>query len=115
VVHEGAIDGGCRNHIELGQTRLICTVPSERYFHGAARFDDSTMLIYGGFSHRCEDYCDDLWSLDLRNVGSRNYSKTWTEVGVWPIFCLRCFMLVVDIAGSSLISAYCVCFPVLSK
>jgi hypothetical protein len=41
-------------------------VPSERAFHGAARFNDSTMLIYGGFSHRCEEYCDDVWSFDLR-------------------------------------------------
>lgn len=80
VVHEGAIDGGCKNHIEGGGTRVICTVPSERYFHGAAHFDDSTMLVYGGFSNLCVDYCDDLWSLDLRSVASRNFSKMWTEV-----------------------------------
>ena len=36
-------------------------------------FNDSTMLIYGGFSQRCEDYCDDLWSFDMRD-------NTWMEV-----------------------------------
>lgn len=53
VLHEGAVDGGCKNIVEGREgTREICTVPSERFFHGAARFNDSTMLIYGGFSHR---------------------------------------------------------------
>ena len=31
---------------------------------------------YGGFSHRCEDYCDDLWSYDFRD-------NTWMEI--YPI------------------------------
>ena len=46
--------------------REVCPVPSERWQHGAAMFNDSTMLIYGGFSQRCEDYCNDLWSYDFR-------------------------------------------------
>lgn len=25
----------------------------------------STMLVYGGFSHRCEDYCSDMWSFNV--------------------------------------------------
>ena len=36
-------------------------------------FDDSTMLVYGGFSQRCEDYCDDLWSFDVRD-------GSWMEI-----------------------------------
>ena len=36
-------------------------------------FDDSTMLVYGGFSQRCEDYCDDLWAFDVRD-------NTWMEI-----------------------------------
>ena len=65
----GARRGGCR--YVLG--REVCTHPSERWRHGASMFDDSTMLIYGGFSQRCEDYCDDLWSFDVRD-------KSWMEI-----------------------------------
>ena len=36
-------------------------------------FNDSTMMIYGGFSQKCEDYCDDMWSFDLRD-------NTWMEI-----------------------------------
>ena len=60
--HPSALEGGCR--MVLG--REICSVPAERWQHGTAMFNDSTMLIYGGFSQRCEDYCDDLWSYDFR-------------------------------------------------
>ena len=28
--------------------------------------DEHTMLMYGGYSHECGDFCDDLWSFDLR-------------------------------------------------
>ena len=52
LLHAGAPDGDCKNY--LGASGEICSVPSERYYHGAAVFNDSTMLIYGGFSHRCE-------------------------------------------------------------
>jgi len=69
VMHAGATHGGCSYY--LG--REICDVPYERWYHSAAMFNDSTMLIYGGYSHRCEDYCDDMWSFDLRD-------NTWTEI-----------------------------------
>jgi hypothetical protein len=65
----GAVNGGCR--IVMGEE--ICTTPSERFLHGAATFKDNTMLIYGGFSHRCEDYCDDMWMFNFRD-------NSWTEV-----------------------------------
>ncbi len=48
-------------------------VPSERWRQGAAMFDDNTMLVYGGYSQRCGDYCDDVWSFDLRD-------NTWMEI-----------------------------------
>lgn len=64
IEHPGAEDGECK--IILG--RLICTVPTERWLHGAAMFNDTTMLIYGGFSQRCQDYCDDMWSYDIRSA-----------------------------------------------
>jgi hypothetical protein len=44
----GARLGGCKFYrgIEL------CDTPGERWGHGAAMFDDNTMLIYGGYGHR---------------------------------------------------------------
>jgi hypothetical protein len=65
----GSINGGCR--IVMGVE--VCTHPSERWLHRAEIFQDSTMLIYGGFSHRCEDYCDDMWRF---NFGD----NSWTEI-----------------------------------
>lgn len=54
-------------------------------------FDDETMIVYGGYSQRCGDYCDDAWSFDLRD-------NTWMEIyplghfseGITPcqLFCL---------------------------
>ena len=69
--HVGAWQGGCKSI--LG--REICTVPSERWLHGAQVFNDSTMLIYGGFSQRCEDYCDDMWAFDLRNTSGGKWMQ----------------------------------------
>jgi hypothetical protein len=59
--HPGALQGGCT--IQLGIE--VCTVPSERYSHGSVMFDDGTMYVYGGFSQRCEDYCDNVWFFDI--------------------------------------------------
>lgn len=69
LLHPGAPEGGCV--IQLGI--LVCNVPSERYMHASALFDDGTMYIYGGFSQRCQDYCDDLWMFDL-------FLKGWREL-----------------------------------
>eukprot|EP01036_Dinobryon_divergens_P033211 gene33211-42946_t len=65
----GAAEGGCT--IQLGI--LVCTTPSERYNHGSVLFDDGTLYVYGGFSKRCDDYCDDLWYFDI-------YKKAWREM-----------------------------------
>jgi len=31
------------------------------------------MYAYGGFSQRCQDYCDDIWNFDI-------YMKAWQEI-----------------------------------
>ena len=59
--HAGASQGGCV--IQLGVQ--VCTVPSERYNHGSAMFSDGCLYVYGGFSERCQDYCDDMWFFDI--------------------------------------------------
>ncbi len=51
----------------------MCTVPSERYNHGSVYFKDGTFYVYGGYSQRCADYCDDVWMFDI-------YIKSWREV-----------------------------------
>ena len=51
----------------------MCNVPSERYNHGAALFKDGCMYVYGGFSLRCQDYCDDIWFFDI-------YLMNWREI-----------------------------------
>ena len=61
IWHPGALEGGC--NIQLGIE--VCNVPSERWNHGTAYFDDGTMYVYGGFSQRCADYCDDMWMFDI--------------------------------------------------
>jgi len=40
--------------------------------HGSAMFDDGTLFVYGGFSQRCVDYCDDMWYFDI-------YLKSWKQ------------------------------------
>jgi hypothetical protein len=67
--HPGAQQGGCG--IQLGIE--VCTTPSERWNHGTATFGDGTVYVYGGFSQRCADYCEDIWMFDL-------YMKGWLEV-----------------------------------
>jgi hypothetical protein len=36
-------------------------------------FPDGTMYIYGGYSQRCADFCDDVWMFDI-------YVKSWRQV-----------------------------------
>jgi hypothetical protein len=69
VLHGGDRDGACK----FMNGKSVCFTPSERWHHGAAMFDDNTMLIYGGFSHACQDYCDDMWSFDTRD-------NSWMEI-----------------------------------
>ena len=61
VLHPGIPYGGCRDKDGL----RTCETPSERWEHVAAMIDSSTMVVYGGYSQECEDYCDDVWSFDF--------------------------------------------------
>lgn len=63
VLHPGDLNGQC----VFQNGKEVCETPSERWRHGAAMFKDETMLIYGGFSYRCVDYCDDMWAFDARD------------------------------------------------
>lgn len=54
-------------------TIKVCTVPSERWNHGGVYFQDETMYVYGGFSQRCADFCDDMWMFDIG-------MKSWRQV-----------------------------------
>lgn len=69
VLNIGALEGGCV--IQLGF--LVCTHPSERYSHSIAMFDDGTMYVYGGYSLRCQDFCDDIWYFDV-------FMKSWKQL-----------------------------------
>lgn len=69
ILHSGIQFGGCNNENGV----LVCDTPSERWGHGATMLDESTMAVYGGYSHECEDYCDDFWLFDL-------HSLQWTQV-----------------------------------
>lgn len=69
VWHPGTLEGGCV--IALGQE--VCTVPAERWRHGAVYFSDETMYVYGGFALRCADFCDDMWMFDIN-------MRQWREV-----------------------------------
>lgn len=61
LVHPNADMGGC----ELRNGTSVCTHPNERFHHTAAAFDDGTLIVYGGFSRMCEDFCSDVWTIDL--------------------------------------------------
>ncbi len=69
LLHIGARHDGCT----LVGEKEFCSVPSERWGHTSAIFHDDTMVVYGGYSHRCLDYCDDVWAFDLRD-------NTWHEI-----------------------------------
>jgi len=61
LVEAGAALGGCviRNEEE------VCTHPQERFGHAAATFLDGLLVVTGGFSRMCVDYCNDMWELRL--------------------------------------------------
>ena len=65
VLHPGKRYGGCRD--DEGGER-VCDIPSERWGHGAAMIDAKTMVVYGGYSQECEDYCDDVWTFDFESM-----------------------------------------------
>lgn len=79
MINPGASQGGC--NIELGIT--VCTHPSERYNHGSVLFDDGTLYVYGGYSQRCTDYCDDLWFFDIYLKVTTQSNSTFHTTSFW--------------------------------
>ena len=72
VLHPGSIFGDCYSKPN-GERK--CKIPSERWGHDAEMIDSDTMLVYGGFSQECDDYCDDLWSFNFKTL-------SWEEVSI---------------------------------
>ena len=63
-LHKGAPLGGC----EMVEGVEICPFPTERYEHTAQivmKDGKETLVIYGGFSTFCEDYCNDMWQYNF--------------------------------------------------
>jgi hypothetical protein len=70
---------------------IIATVPfvgvpgvscvAECIVCGGVAVSRSTLVVYGGYSHRCEDFCDDVWSF---NVSKCVYDRNchWYEDAV---------------------------------
>ena len=52
--------------------------PSSRYQHSAAVRRDA-MLVYGGYSQLCGDYCSDLWQFNLTQRDSAGRGS-WTQL-----------------------------------
>ena len=89
----GALLGGCRNYNDA----VHCSHPLERYGHAAAilyetppinlpqsRTLPAHLLIYGGASQLCVDYCTDMWSLNLTQCSLNATAAAgclWKEVG----------------------------------
>jgi hypothetical protein len=69
--------GGCRNY----NNTQVCTHPQERFDHvgavvleakpvpapgtGTLTRPPAHVLVYGGFSQLCGDYCSDMWEFPL--------------------------------------------------
>ena len=53
--------------------------PAARYHHSAALFGAEVMLVYGGYSQLCGDFCSDLWQYDMADTDSKGRG-TWTEI-----------------------------------
>jgi hypothetical protein len=52
--------------------------PSIRYAHTAVMID-RIMIIYGGYSQLCQDYCDDTWEYDTRILDAQGRG-VWTRI-----------------------------------
>eukprot|EP00939_MAST-03C_sp_MAST-3C-sp1_P000025 g25.t1 len=69
-IDPGAQFGGCI----LAFGTELCTHPAERYNHAAAIYHERYMMIYGGYSPWCTDYCDDVWLFDT-------VTYMWSKIG----------------------------------
>lgn len=77
VVDPGARLAGC--YVDE-QGVEWCTHPSERYDHTTAILPNGTLLIYGGFSDKCGDYCSDVWTFDIAACEA-NVTCKWVPHG----------------------------------
>ncbi len=71
LVDKGATLGGCKIYLAgeppyYGDER--CTHPGERFESTMEVLRDDTLLVYGGYSHKCVDYCDDYWVFNLKTL-----------------------------------------------
>jgi hypothetical protein len=89
----GALQGGCRNYNDA----MHCTHPAERYGHAAAilyeapplnlpqtRSMAAHLVVYGGASAMCTDYCSDMWALNLTRCSLNSSTAAgcaWVELG----------------------------------
>ena len=53
--------------------------PAARYQHSAALLGDYQMIVYGGYSQLCGDFCSDLWRYGMETLDSTGRGQ-WTEV-----------------------------------
>ena len=83
--------GGCRNY----NNTQVCTHPQERYGHAAAIIYEKNapralekltfpahLIVYGGASKMCGDYCSDMWALNVTQCTLNMTLCAWREVGV---------------------------------
>jgi hypothetical protein len=67
LLHPGSAYGSCQSENKQRTAESHnCQTPSERWRHGSTMLDEHTMVVYGGNSQSCDDYCDDMWAFDLR-------------------------------------------------
>jgi len=76
VVDPGARLGGCY----LIQGEEMCSHPAERYAQQMHVIDDQMLLMFGGYSHFCGDYCDDAWVYLLPQPGDDDNAVRWREL-----------------------------------
>ena len=53
--------------------------PAARYQHSAALFGEQLMLVYGGYSQLCGDFCSDLWQYDMAVTDNKGRGS-WTQI-----------------------------------
>ncbi len=78
ILDPGARLGGCY----LIEGSEVCSHPNERYAHGAQIINDEFLVIFGGFSQFCQDFCDDAWLFVLPELGeaASTPGERWVEL-----------------------------------
>ena len=42
----------------------------------------STLLVYGGYSQRCKDFCSDMWTLNITKCERNQTQCLWKQIAV---------------------------------